>query len=151
MVPLTPAEELAVAGPYREVFLAGLKPEVAAALQQAGEFTEAALYEAFGAAPSNIPFDILFGRAALVDLEALVRHLGDLADGSGETVQEHRYRDDLTEVLSLLRQAEARLARTLAEAEERRPRALRDAGPRLVRRGAGGNAAKAQKAARGDL
>ena len=119
MTAMTPAEKQSVAGPYRETFLAGLRPEVAAAIQQAAEFSESAMYETFGAEPGEIPFDVLFTRAALDDLEALVGHLSDLTDDSARAVQEHRFRDDLTEVLSLLRRAQGRLARTLGDAEER--------------------------------
>jgi len=120
---MTPAEDQSATGPYRETFLAGLRPDVAAALQQSADFVQSALHETFTASPRDIPFDLLFGRAALVDLEALVLHLGDLVDESEGAVQERRFRDDLTEVLSLLRRAEGQLAQTLADAEERRLRA----------------------------
>lgn len=148
--PMTPAEEQAATGPYRETFLAGLRPDVAAALQQSGEFIQSALQETFAASPSDIPFDILFSRAALVDLEALVGHLSDLVDESGGVVQEHRFRDDLTEVLSFLRRAEGGLARTLADAEERRLSEATEgqtgaAAPRPVRLGAGVEAERADR------
>jgi len=124
--PMTPAEEQAATGPYREVFLAGLRPEVAAALQQSGDFVEPALSERYAASPGNIPLDLLLSRAVLVDLEALVGQLVYLLDEPEGAVQELRLRDGLTEVLSLLRRAEGALAQTLADAEERR---LHEAAP----------------------
>ena len=126
--PMTPAEEQSAAGPYRETFLAALRPDVAAALQQSGELFQAALHETFTASPSDVPLDLLFSRAALIDLEALVRHLSDLVDEAEGAVQEHRLRDELTEVLSLLLRAEGTLAQTLADAEERRLRETIEAG-----------------------
>lgn len=119
MMAMTPAERQSVAGPYREAFLAGLRPDVAAVLQQAGEHFESAMYERFGADPGDIPFDVLFARAALVDLEAIVGHLSALADDKGGEPQDQRFRDDLMEVLSLLKRAQGRIAQTLKDLEER--------------------------------
>ena len=118
MTPMTPAERQSVAGPYRETFLAGLRPDVAAAIQQAAEFSESAMYETWGADPGDIPFDVLFTRAALVDLEAIVAHLSGLANEAGGEPQDQRFRDDLMEVLSLLERAQGRIAQTLEDLEE---------------------------------
>lgn len=119
MTPMTPAERQSVAGPYRETFLAGLRPDVAAALQQAAEFSESAIHETWGADPGDIPFDVLFTRAALVDLEAIVGHLSALAGNTGGEPQDQRFRDELMEVLSLLERAQGRIAQTLRNLEKR--------------------------------
>jgi len=126
MTPMTPAERQSVAGPYRETFLAGLRPDVAAALQQAGEHFESAMLEVWGAPPEDIPFSILWTRATLIDLEALAGSLGDLVDDSGGSLQETQFRDDLTEVLSLLKRAQGQLAKALSDAETRLLRACAD-------------------------
>jgi len=118
MTPMTPAERQSVAGPYRETFLAGLRPDVAAAIQQAAEFSESAMYETWGADPGDIPFDVLFTRAALVDLEAIAAHLSGLANEAGGEPQDQRFRDGLMEVLSLLERAQGRIAQTLEDLEE---------------------------------
>ena len=126
MTPMTPAERQSVAGPYRETFLAGLRPDVAAALQQAAEYFESAMLEVWGAPPSGVPFPILWTRATLIDLEALTGHLGGLVDDSEASLQEIQFRDDLTEVLSLLKRAQGQLAKALTDAEARLLQACTD-------------------------